>query len=174
MHFHRTCSRYAKTIGWNKVLKIFPVVNVLNEVLCTLNWWIMAPLFYWIYFPTVSYVMYFNFSIIWFLYIMFTILHLFANFRAVKSVSMATFNQARLHIAANHYLESRHQRVLGVKDTNRKEPVLISKWHQMFLYISSVWKFTFINTCVSQNCAHQLQNMQHKCHLVCKIMSSQK
>ena len=37
-------------------------------------------------------------SLVWVLFILFTSLHLFANYSAVTSVRMETFNQARLHL----------------------------------------------------------------------------
>ncbi|BFZ18691.1 hypothetical protein BsWGS_21730 [Bradybaena similaris] len=60
--------------------------------------------------------------IIWALYVLFTTMHLFANYKAVTSVRMETLNQARLHLILRHYLET--DDVLDVKTVNYLEPVL--------------------------------------------------
>ena len=67
-------------------------------------------------------------SLIWLLFVTLTSLHLYANYRAVKSVTMETFNLARLHIVvAEHLSRSSEESVLGVKAANLIEPVLCSK-----------------------------------------------
>ena len=58
---------------------------------------------------------------------MFTSLHLFANYRAVTSVTMETFNQARLHIVTQQFFKSQDQTILSVKEANKREPVVLSK-----------------------------------------------
>ncbi|XP_071272458.1 RUS family member 1 isoform X1 [Salvelinus alpinus] len=55
------------------------------------------------------------------LFFLFTILHLFANYKAVRSVVMETLNEARLAIVLHQYL--RDGRVLGPLEANHKEPV---------------------------------------------------
>ncbi|XP_069044392.1 RUS family member 1 [Lepisosteus oculatus] len=55
------------------------------------------------------------------LFFFFTCLHLFANYRAVRSVVMETLNEARLSILVHQYLQDR--RVLSPKAANQKEPV---------------------------------------------------
>ena len=62
------------------------------------------------------------------LYIIFTILHLFANYRAVTVVTMETFNQTRLHFVAQDYLCSCDGDILPVKAANHREPVLWSEY----------------------------------------------
>ncbi|XP_053298584.1 RUS1 family protein C16orf58 homolog [Pleuronectes platessa] len=55
------------------------------------------------------------------LFFLFTILHLFANYKAVRSVVMETFNEARLSIVLQQYLKDR--RVLSPLEANQREPV---------------------------------------------------
>ena len=56
------------------------------------------------------------------LFTLLTVLHLFANFRAVKAVRMESLNQARLHLIMNHYFST--GTVPGVAAVNASEPVL--------------------------------------------------
>ncbi|XP_059174146.1 RUS family member 1-like isoform X2 [Physella acuta] len=60
--------------------------------------------------------------VIWLLFLVFTCLHLFANYKAVTSVCMETISQSRLHFIAKHYLTK--EEVLDVKTANHLEPVL--------------------------------------------------
>lgn len=57
------------------------------------------------------------------LFFLFTILHLFANYKAVRSVVMETLNEARLAIVRHQYL--RDGRVLAPLEANHKEPVFL-------------------------------------------------
>lgn len=57
------------------------------------------------------------------LFFLFTILHLFANYKAVRSVVMETFNEARLSIVLQQYLKD--GRVLSPLEANQKEPVFL-------------------------------------------------
>uniref|UniRef100_A0A8C7DST9 RUS family member 1 n=1 Tax=Oncorhynchus kisutch TaxID=8019 RepID=A0A8C7DST9_ONCKI len=57
------------------------------------------------------------------LFFLFTILHLCANYKAVRSVVMETLNEARLAIVLHQYL--RDGRVLGPLEANHKEPVFL-------------------------------------------------
>lgn len=57
------------------------------------------------------------------LFFLFTILHLFANYKAVRSVVMETFNEARLSIVFLRYL--RDKQILSPVEANRTEPVLL-------------------------------------------------
>lgn len=64
-------------------------------------------------------------NIIWCLFIAGTMLHLYANYRAVVCVTMETFNQARLHLVVGRWLaHSRSTRSINVKEINLLEPVL--------------------------------------------------
>ncbi|KAK6190597.1 hypothetical protein SNE40_002428 [Patella caerulea] len=63
-------------------------------------------------------------TLIWTLYILFTMLHLFANYSAVTSVVMATLNQARLHLLVKGYLCN--GLIENTKIINYQEPVLWS------------------------------------------------
>ncbi|XP_028310908.1 RUS family member 1 [Gouania willdenowi] len=57
------------------------------------------------------------------LFFIFTALHLYANYKAVRSVVMETFNEARLSIALQSFLSDK--RVLSPPDVNRREPVFL-------------------------------------------------
>ncbi|XP_017274776.1 RUS1 family protein C16orf58 homolog [Kryptolebias marmoratus] len=57
------------------------------------------------------------------LFFLFTVLHLFANYKAVRSVVMETFNEARLSIVLQRYL--RDKRVLSPLEANQREPVFL-------------------------------------------------
>ncbi|CAN9506007.1 unnamed protein product [Ophioblennius macclurei] len=57
------------------------------------------------------------------LFFVFTVFHLFANYKAVRSVVMETFNEARLSIVFRCYL--RDGQILSPMDANRREPVLL-------------------------------------------------
>ena len=57
-------------------------------------------------------------------------MHIYSNYRAVKSVVMETLNQSRLHIVSQVFLDSDQQQITGVMNpaaTNPLEPVLWSK-----------------------------------------------
>ncbi|XP_033999206.1 RUS1 family protein C16orf58 homolog isoform X2 [Trematomus bernacchii] len=57
------------------------------------------------------------------LFFFFTILHLFANYKAVRAVVMDTFNEARLSIVLQQYL--RNKQILCPLEANQREPVLL-------------------------------------------------
>ncbi|TKS92296.1 RUS1 family protein C16orf58 -like protein [Collichthys lucidus] len=57
------------------------------------------------------------------LFFLFTALHLFANYKAVRSVIMETFNEARLSIVLQQYL--RDKRILSPPEANLREPVFM-------------------------------------------------
>lgn len=57
------------------------------------------------------------------LFSLFTALHLFANYKAVRSVVMETFNEERLSSVWRQYLED--GQVLSPSEANRREPVLM-------------------------------------------------
>ena len=61
----------------------------------------------------------------WFLFLVFTILHLLANYCAVSVVSMETLNKSRLHLVVSSYL--RTGKVSSVAWVNAKEPVVLRK-----------------------------------------------
>ena len=73
----------------------------------------------------------FTFRLVWILYVIFTSLHLFANYSAVTSVVMETLNQARLHILLQEYFTT--DTVLSTSEVNYKEPVVFSKLLLSFL-----------------------------------------
>ncbi|KAM7371910.1 hypothetical protein PAMP_009110 [Pampus punctatissimus] len=55
------------------------------------------------------------------LFFLFTALHLFANYKAVRSVVMETLNEARLAIVLQQYLSDRQ--ILSPREANLEEPV---------------------------------------------------
>ncbi|XP_028913528.1 RUS family member 1 [Ornithorhynchus anatinus] len=55
------------------------------------------------------------------LFLLFTSLHLYANFRAVRAVVMETLNEARLRLVLEHFL--REGQVLSLASANEKEPL---------------------------------------------------
>ncbi|KAG7238935.1 hypothetical protein INR49_030482 [Caranx melampygus] len=57
------------------------------------------------------------------LFFLFTILHLFANYKAVRSVVMETFNEARLSIVLQQYLSDKQ--ILSPLEANQREPVFL-------------------------------------------------
>ncbi|XP_068435052.1 RUS family member 1 [Clinocottus analis] len=57
------------------------------------------------------------------LFFLFTTLHLFANYKAVRSVVMETLNEARLSIVLQQYL--RDGQVLSPPEANQREPVFL-------------------------------------------------
>ncbi|PWA17791.1 hypothetical protein CCH79_00008101 [Gambusia affinis] len=57
------------------------------------------------------------------LFFLFTVLHLFANYKAVRSVVMETFNEARLSIVMQQYLKD--GRILSPSEANQREPVFL-------------------------------------------------
>uniref|UniRef100_A0A3Q3D3X5 RUS family member 1 n=2 Tax=Hippocampus comes TaxID=109280 RepID=A0A3Q3D3X5_HIPCM len=57
------------------------------------------------------------------LFFLFTALHLFANYKAVRSVVMETLNEARLAIVLRHFLRDGY--VPTPLETNREEPVFL-------------------------------------------------
>lgn len=65
-----------------------------------------------------------NPSLTFMLFFLFTVLHLFANYKAVRSVVMETLNEARLSIVLHQYLLD--GQLLSPSEANRKEPVFLS------------------------------------------------
>ncbi|KAL3120289.1 hypothetical protein niasHT_002089 [Heterodera trifolii] len=59
---------------------------------------------------------------IWALFLLFTAVHLFANYRAVKCIQLETLNPNRLTLAVRHFVE--YGTVPSVAECNRKEPIL--------------------------------------------------
>ena len=59
----------------------------------------------------------------WLAFVLFTILHVFANYRAVKAVRMPTLNRTRLAIVLKQFASN--GTVPSVEEVNRKEPVVM-------------------------------------------------
>nr|XP_049601256.1 RUS1 family protein C16orf58 homolog isoform X8 [Syngnathus scovelli] len=65
------------------------------------------------------------------LFFLFTALHLFANYKAVRSVVMETLNEERLSIALRRFLHD--GRVLTPMEANRQEPVFLARRSYVWL-----------------------------------------
>ena len=68
-------------------------------------------------------------------------MHLYANFRAVKSVVMATLNQVRFHIVTQEFLDN-NQPLMGVMTpvaANPLEPVVWSEYFLCYAIIKGVY-----------------------------------
>ena len=76
----------------------------------------------------------FSFRIVWLLYCIFTIIHVFANYRAVRAVNMATLNQPRYHYVVQKYLLSDTTTTMDIKQANRREPVVLRKFWRPHLF----------------------------------------
>ena len=63
-------------------------------------------------------------TLMWTTYLVFTFVHIFANYRGVLAVRLETFNKTRLHIFAQRWL--RTGRALSVAEVNIAEPVVFS------------------------------------------------
>ncbi|CAA0825543.1 Protein root UVB sensitive 3 [Striga hermonthica] len=59
---------------------------------------------------------------IWFCFLSLTIFHMYANYKAVRSLSLATLNSERSSILLSHYMETGH--VLSPKQVSVMEHVL--------------------------------------------------
>ncbi|XP_039186382.1 RUS family member 1 isoform X4 [Crotalus tigris] len=70
-----------------------------------------------------------NFPLTYAFYALFTILHLYANYQAVRAVCMETLNRARLHLVLQHYLK--REEVLGPAVINPQEPLLLGFRQQL-------------------------------------------
>eukprot|EP00051_Salpingoeca_urceolata_P022488 m.368408 g.368408 ORF g.368408 m.368408 type:complete len:442 (-) comp19977_c1_seq9:49-1374(-) len=64
----------------------------------------------------------------WMLFLVFTFLHLFCNYCAVRALQFDEFNSRRAEIVINHYLASGF--VLTPAEANRREPLFAWTWHQ--------------------------------------------
>ncbi|XP_067141144.1 RUS family member 1 [Centruroides vittatus] len=66
--------------------------------------------------------------LIWTFFVLFTLIHLFANYKAVSAVVMDTFNIERFQITVNHYLSSQFD-LMSVPEINKRESVFIKLWN---------------------------------------------
>lgn len=65
-----------------------------------------------------------NHVLIWLFFTLFTFIHLFANYNAVKSLQLETLNQARFHLATRFFLI--HGTAPSIQWCNKEEPILHS------------------------------------------------
>lgn len=63
--------------------------------------------------------------LIWCLFVVFTFLHLYANYQAVSVVKLETLNRKRLHILMSDYLATGH--MPSPASVNTREPILMSE-----------------------------------------------
>jgi len=82
-------------------------------------------------------------SVVWLLYVSLTLLHLYANYRAVTAVTMDTFNQSRLHIVISHWLTSGGH-VLSVSAANQREPVFTGNSTCTCETCRDVWSWHYV------------------------------
>ncbi|KAK6104678.1 Vitamin B6 photo-protection and homoeostasis family protein [Brugia pahangi] len=64
-----------------------------------------------------------NIVSVWLLFCLFTVIHLYSNYRAVKSLQFRTLNQSLLRIVVKDYIETR--KISTVSEMNSKEPILL-------------------------------------------------
>ncbi|CAD5217062.1 unnamed protein product [Bursaphelenchus xylophilus] len=67
-----------------------------------------------------------NKALVWILFVLLTITHLIANYKAVSVLEFDVFNENRLKIVANEYVES--GRILSIKEANARENTHIFKF----------------------------------------------
>lgn len=60
------------------------------------------------------------------LFVCFTALHLYANYKAVTSVVMSTLNKSRFQILVNHYLATGE--IASPEYVNQQESVFVGKY----------------------------------------------
>lgn len=68
-----------------------------------------------------------NQMLIWTLFLLFTTIHLFANYKAVSAVVMDTFNIERFQIAVNLYISLKYKS-MSIQEVNKRESVFIKLW----------------------------------------------
>ncbi|XP_066485069.1 RUS family member 1 [Tiliqua scincoides] len=76
-----------------------------------------------------------NLCLTYILYGLFTVLHLYANYRAVRAVCMETLNRARLRLVLHHFLQS--GTVLDPAVANPREPLLLGSQKQLRLTLGA-------------------------------------
>jgi len=62
-----------------------------------------------------------HYGLIWFLFITFTVAHLFSNYRAVRGLVMDTLNRQRLALVVEHYLNSSNHEILTPAQASHRE-----------------------------------------------------
>ncbi|XP_020501388.2 RUS1 family protein C16orf58 homolog [Labrus bergylta] len=104
------------------------------------------------------------------LFFLFTVLHLFANYKAVRSVVMETFNEARLSIVLRQYL--RDKRILSPREANQREPVFIEFRNTVPIKLGVRLQEVLqrpeeLNLALEQNNMPYLLGVQNGCVCVC-------
>ncbi|CAG2228046.1 RUS1 family protein homolog,RUS1 family protein C16orf58 homolog,RUS1 family protein C16orf58 [Mytilus edulis] len=97
--------------------------------------------------------------IIWSLFVIFTCLHLFANYRAVTCVVMESLNQARLNIIIKDYIKT------GIipqpKIVNFKEPVIWKTRRKLQIYLGSSISYVCKSSKDLQSMLHIYRDSQY-------------
>ncbi|OQV22075.1 RUS1 family protein C16orf58-like protein [Hypsibius exemplaris] len=73
----------------------------------------------------------------WTAFFLLAFIHIFANYCAVRALSMETFNQSRFHLAVNNFFSSGYTFVPSVGTVNSREPVIFSLFRPWKLEIGS-------------------------------------
>ncbi|VDO49481.1 unnamed protein product [Haemonchus placei] len=84
-------------------------------------------------------------AIIWLLFLVFTLIHLYANYRAVRSLNMETLNLKRATLLIRSWLES--GKVMSVTECNKREP-LFSSFGTRYLGCSLSHLLSYQNNCL--------------------------
>lgn len=108
-------------------------------------------------------------ELVWPLFVVFTFLHLFANYKAASVVTMDTFNQNRLHLAMRGYLS--HGTMLGPKPINGQEPLLRGS-SQIVNYKLGVPLSKLLKSCADYDTA--VGSSQKGCKYILKFSRSQR
>ncbi|KAM6155882.1 RUS family member 1 [Rhynchocyon petersi] len=64
-------------------------------------------------------------------FFLFTVLHIYANYRAVRAIVMETLNEGRLHLVLRHFLQK--GKVLSPTSANHMEPLWTGFWPSLSL-----------------------------------------
>ncbi|XP_070704191.1 RUS family member 1 [Pempheris klunzingeri] len=104
------------------------------------------------------------------LFFLFTALHLFANYKAVRSVVMETFNEARLSIVLQQYL--RDKRILSPQEANSREPIFVEFRKTVPIKLGVrlqevVRSLEELNLAIKKNNLPYLLGIQNGCVCVC-------
>lgn len=73
----------------------------------------------------------------WFAFFLLAAVHIIANYCAVRSLCLETFNAARFHVAVKAFMNSGGTNVPSVREVNLREPVVLSLPRRWVLSIGS-------------------------------------
>ncbi|CAF3080077.1 unnamed protein product, partial [Rotaria sp. Silwood2] len=77
-------------------------------------------------------------SFIWPIFIILTIGHLWANYKAKRCILFNVFNHQRFHLVCSEYFKTNGKHILSIKQVNDQEPILFttSQSHYSYLGVS--------------------------------------